>query len=197
MFRWTIDKEMHFEFGHRVYTQELNQEFSLCSKLQCRQLHGHSGLLKVFLAANELNNYMVTDFKHLKIFEKFIDDTIDHRFVMGINDPLRFNILPEIFDNKNDKTLIYHADYDYYTPNMEYFKPKFNDKDPKELAILEKLEGMVFVDFCPTSERLCQWWLEIADKMLAPLGVDVVRVEYWETKKSHCAYINPKFLKQS
>lgn len=53
-------------------------------------------------------------------------------------------------------------------------------------AIYEKYEGFILVDFVPTSENLCTWWLEVANEMLAGLGVKVVSVEYWETPKSHC-----------
>ena len=59
--------------------------------------------------------------------------------------------------------------------------PRFED-------FLLDFEGLVIVDFVPTSENLCQWWYEVANKMLNGLGIDVVAVEYWETPKSHCRY---------
>jgi 6-pyruvoyltetrahydropterin/6-carboxytetrahydropterin synthase len=53
---------------------------------------------------------------------------------------------------------------------------------------MEKYEGLILVDFVPTSENLCKWWHEVANKMLNDLGIEVVAVEYWETPKSHCRY---------
>ena len=46
---------------------------------------------------------MVTDFKHLNWFKQFIDDVLDHKFVLDINDPLFSTLLPQV--NKNE--LIY------------------------------------------------------------------------------------------
>ncbi len=53
---------------------------------------------------------------------------------------------------------------------------------------MEKYEGLIIVDFIPTSENICKFIYEVANKMLKELGIDVVAVEYWETPKSHCKY---------
>ena len=45
---------------------------------------------------------------------------------------------------------------------------------------------MVVVDFVPTSENISSWILQIAQKKMQKLGVEVVAVEFWETPKSHC-----------
>ena len=62
---WKISKEFEFCYGHRVWSQTLNTEFSLDGCLKCRHLHGHQGKILVYLEASELNDGMVTDFKHL------------------------------------------------------------------------------------------------------------------------------------
>ena len=51
------------------------------SCLACRHLHGHQGKVKLFLGANNLKHGMVTDFKHTNIFKKWLDDTLDHKFI--------------------------------------------------------------------------------------------------------------------
>ena len=69
--KWEISKEFDFCYGHRVWSQTLNIDFSLDACLKCRHLHGHQGKVIVYLESNELNNSMVTDFKHLNWFKKF------------------------------------------------------------------------------------------------------------------------------
>ena len=93
---WEISKEFDFCYGHRVWSQSLNVEFSLDSCLMCRHLHGHQGKVIVYLKSDSLKSGMVTDFKHLNWFKKFLDDVIDHKFIIDINDPLFKTLLPNI-----------------------------------------------------------------------------------------------------
>lgn len=196
---WTIDKQFDFCFGHRVWTQNLKPKFSLDNICACRHQHGHFGVLKLFLANNNLKENMVTDFKHLNIFKKFVDDVLDHKFVWDFNDPGHIHELPELYSEKLDSLnpkYFEKNEYGYRTIKqsvIDNIKSKYTQTKHQN-AIQEKLEGFVFVDFCPTSENLCKWWLEIAEKMLEDLNVNIVAVEYWETPKSHCRYLNPKFL---
>ena len=62
--------------------------------LACRHLHGHQGKIIVFLQSNELKNGMVTDFHHLNWFKLFLDNTLDHKFIIDIHDPLFATLLP-------------------------------------------------------------------------------------------------------
>jgi len=53
-FKWNIDKEFHFEMGHRVWAQKLEHEhLSLSTECACKHLHGHSYAIKVFLGADK------------------------------------------------------------------------------------------------------------------------------------------------
>ena len=196
--KWVIDKSFDFCFGHRVYTQELNTKYSLDGCLACRHLHGHQGKVKLFLGANDLNKGMVTDFKHTNIFKKWLDDIMDHKFIIDINDPLFENLAGDILlttDNNlpwyENLMVDYNSEYDYARPDLDHITnilSKLNISDAQKQALFEKYEGLIIVNFVPTSERLCQWWYEVANKMLNGLGIDVVAVEYWETPKSHCRY---------
>lgn len=183
---WTIDKQFDFCFGHRVWTQQLDTKYSLDGCTACRHLHGHQGLLKLFLRSTKLKNAMVTDFKHMNVFKKWVDDTLDHKFIMDLNDPLLSHECPELFrDGVFREDLIKKDDnYNFWRPN--YDELWYSHDTPECHAINEKYEGMIFVDFVPTSENLCVWWLDVANKMLDGLGIDVYSVEYWETPKSHC-----------
>ncbi len=196
--KWIIDKQFDFCFGHRVWSQELNTKYSLDGCLACRHLHGHQGKVKLFLGANDLNKGMVTDFKHTNIFKKWLDDIMDHKFIIDINDPLFENLAGNILlttDNNlpwyENLMVDYNSEYDYARPDLDHITDilsKLNISDAQKQALFEKYEGLIIVNFVPTSENLCKWWYEVANKMLNGLGIDVVAVEYWETPKSHCRY---------
>ena len=138
---------------------------------------------------------MVTDFKHLGWMKDFIDDVLDHKFIMDINDPLIPHEVPELigFDHTSgthsmpkkilDLEMCIAHDEGYWTPDFEYLQ---NVKMQLPPAVYEKYEGMVFVNFIPTSENLSAWLLKIARKKMAKLNVTVTAVEFWETPKSHC-----------
>ena len=196
--KWIIDKQFDFCFGHRVWSQSLDTKYSLDGCLACRHLHGHQGKVKLFLGANILEKGMVTDFKHTNIFKKWLDDIMDHKFIIDMNDPLFENLAGDILLT-SDKNLSwyenlmvdYNSEYDYARPDLDHITDilsELNISDAEKQAIHEKYEGLIIVDFVPTSENLCKWWYEVANKMLNDLGIDVVAVEYWETPKSHCRY---------
>lgn len=176
---YRIDKTFQCCYGHRVHNQILKESYSLDNKCVCRHLHGHQMTLKVGLEADNLENGMVTDFKHLNCIKKIVDDVIDHKFIMDINDPLFSDLFSQV---DVDLDLI---DYKFYKlVNLELFK-----KQPSH--IYEKLEGLVIVDFVPTSENLCKFFADIAKEALEGLLDNRVKlsfVEFWETPKSHCRY---------
>lgn len=200
--KWTIDKQFDFCFGHRVWSQALDTQYSLDGCLACRHLHGHQGKVKLFLGANELEKGMVTDFKHTNIFKKWLDDVMDHKFIIDMNDPLFDDMFSLIkldfnknwidFESENSNLLIdIVKDYKYAVPDLDHLDgiiTNLQKTNEEKLAIYEKFEGLIIVDFVPTSENLCKWWYNVANKMLNGLGIDVVAVEYWETPKSHCRY---------
>ena len=47
--KWEISKEFDFCYGHRVWSQTLNIDFSLDACLKCRHIHGHEGKVIVYL----------------------------------------------------------------------------------------------------------------------------------------------------
>lgn len=195
--KWTIDKSFDWCYGHRVWSQELNADFvgseGVC--LACRHLHGHQGKLKVMLEGKELERGMVTDFKHLGWMKNFIDDVLDHKMILDLNDPILEHEVPELMTYPftsgtgeppaagkvvNMHMLKPHKE-EYWTPMMTVL----TDKGVSQ-AVYEKYEGLVFVNFVPTSENLSAWLLRIAEEKMEKLGVKVVAVEFWETPKSHC-----------
>jgi 6-pyruvoyltetrahydropterin/6-carboxytetrahydropterin synthase len=200
--RHIIDKSFDFCYGHRVHNQQLDTRFTHNNDgcLACRHLHGHQGKIKVYLAEtipgiNIEKTGMVTDFKHLGWFKNFIDDVLDHKMILDINDPLNSENTIWVLDDdeKVDKECLIYFPEGYWIPDMSQIvesMKKFSDdplSEPRNKAIYEKYEGLVFVDFVPTSENLSAWLLEIAKNKMKELpNVEVVAVEYWETPKSHC-----------
>jgi 6-pyruvoyltetrahydropterin/6-carboxytetrahydropterin synthase len=215
--KFIIDKSFSFCYGHRVHNQRLDTKFTESGDacLACRHLHGHEGLVKVFLeedtdSTNVKDTGMVTDFKHLGWFKNFLDDTLDHKFIMDLEDPILYSELTHYshsFNTKNDyensslelvgiqttkdgvikgvrkDKLIKHDD-GFYTLDLNYL---INDGTPHENANFEKYEGIILVDFVPTSENLTAWLLSVVQKKMKDLsGVKVKAIEYWETPKSHC-----------
>ena len=178
--KWIIDKQFDFCYGHRVWSQSLQTEYSLDDCLMCRHLHGHQGKIKVFLEAQTLENGMVTDFKHLNWFKQWLDAVLDHKFIIDRSDPLFADMMSHyVSDGAMDEAKFFRHEAGYWTPRLEVVMGEIE-------AIGEKYEGMVIVDFVPTSENLCAWMLGIVEEKMKPLGVAVYSVQFWETPKSHC-----------
>lgn len=177
--RWEIAKEFHFEYGHRVWTQELDAALSLGAECACRHLHGHSGVMKLFLVGENLRQDMVFDFKNLEFMKKFVDSILDHKMILDINDPYTKDKFISLAVNQNTDLELHPEGY--YKINKAACEMWKSGPWPhrKEIA-----EGLVFVDFVPTSERICEWLYYIAQEKLTPHGVKVARVQFFETKKS-------------
>ena len=170
---WNISKQFDFCYGHRVWSQELNKDFALDECLKCRHLHGHQGKIIVHLESDKLQNGMVTDFKHLNWFKQFLDDTLDHKFIIDINDPLFCTLLPHYADKQNLVSL-----------PQGFMIPDLTKVKNESQHIKEMYEGYVIVDFVPTSENLSAWLLEIVAKKMATIGVIAISLEFYETPKS-------------
>ncbi|MEM5530056.1 6-carboxytetrahydropterin synthase [Gammaproteobacteria bacterium AS21] len=171
--KWDIAKEFDFCYGHRVWSQTLNPDFALDECLSCRHLHGHQGKVIVHLSADRLINGMVTDFKHLNWFKRFLDQTLDHKFILDINDPLFDTLLPH-FSDRNNLTL--HEE-GYYTPNLCLVQDQ-------PTHVIELYEGFILVDYVPTSENLSAWLLGVVQKKMQTINIEVSHLEFLETPKS-------------
>ena len=217
--KWMIDKQFSFCYGHRVWTQELHPEF--CEKndtqCKCRHLHGHEGLVHVFLEGTKLERGMVTDFKHLGWLKNFLDDNLDHKFVLDINDPIFCKLLNctsnkgtideaeglasglhfvngdmyiDVID-EDDPTKVFKSLrlVPVYVPGTEKIAGWNLDVSAlKDNAEREVYEGYFLVNFVPTSENFCKWLFDIVSAKMALLGVKVARVDWFETPKSRSSY---------
>ena len=177
---YQIDKQFDFCYGHRVWTQKLDSTFSLDNECACRRIHGHQGTIKIGLTADYLTAGMVTDFKHLNFFKKILDEHFDHKFICDVNDPLFRDIFSQIDDCELTGAIKDKEFYKIIDPNLLPYD--FSSE------LKEKYEGLVMVDFVPTSENLSKMFFEIVDSKIKSLGVNVAYVDFWETPKSHCRY---------
>lgn len=197
---WNIHKDIEFCYGHRTYTQRLNGKFSKDLKQSCRHYHGHEGKVTVYLTAGKLEDTgMVTDFRHLEWLKKFIDEYIDHQFIMDYNDPL-FNMFVKIpyetmigcqltdeeFRNAMRPVVIPDTDY---VIGWKMDCSQLTDEQ-KQTPYYEAVEGFTIVDFVPTSEHLSRWMANMVQARMKELGVTVSQLDWWETPKS-CSTYNP------
>ena len=183
---WIIDKTFEFCYGHRVWTQKLDGEYAADLKCACRHLHGHEGKMQVFLTPNRTGaghdkldaTGMVTDFRHLEWLKKWINEYIDHQFIIDKHDPLYNQIVGErglvpVLVPGTDYIAGWHLDLTGLaenTPEYEYY------------------EGFMIVDFVPTSEKLSAWVAEVVEVKMKKLGVRVHSIEWWETPKSRSVF---------
>jgi 6-pyruvoyltetrahydropterin/6-carboxytetrahydropterin synthase len=146
----------------------------------------------VILEGTELTKGMITDFKHLNWFKVFLDDVLDHKFIMDINDPLIVHEVPDYIGYNQESGTGLLGEKELNLSKCIHHIEGYWSLDLATLpagtiqAVVEKYEGMVFVDFVPTSENLAAWLLGIAQERMSLIGVDVTAVEFWETPKSHC-----------
>lgn len=171
---YRISKSFDFCYGHRVWSQELDATFSLTSCAACRHLHGHQAKVVVSLESATLQGGMVTDFAHLNWFKQFLDETLDHRFLIDRHDPLFATLLPHFANREN---LIIFPE-GYCLPDLGLLSGEARE-------IFELYESFVIVDFVPTSENLAAWLLKIIRERMRPLtSLRVVGVDFFETPKS-------------
>lgn len=184
---WKISKEFNFAYGHRVWVQRLQSEFALDRQCVCRHLHGHEAEVHVHLVGDELDPQgMVTDFLHLSWLKKFFDETVDHKFILDINDPLFENLVH--YSVRDVESLLIPV----YVPETDHVAGHL--LDIANIGVMpgtpeyEYYESFFIVNFIPTSENLSRWVYELVSPKMARIGVSVGEVEWWETKKSCARY---------
>lgn len=175
-----ITKDFECDYGHRVHNQTLDKEYSLDECLVCRHLHGHRMKLSVTLSAYTLTDDMVTDFKHLNWLKQFIDDVVDHKFIIDMNDPMFKVITGRDTDEVGIVT---------WEDLVEFGSFELDPTTPLENEILE---SFVVVDFVPTSENMSKWFFEIVEAKMEQLNVIVDSVVFQETPKSKAEFRRSK-----
>ena len=214
-YMWEINKSFSCDYSHRVYVQELSEEFCACgdTKTKCRRIHGHTGNIHLYVEGDVDHRGMVVDFKEMGFIGDFIDNQIDHRCVIDYNDPGFEQITHGTISFKEDGPHIIN-NKEVFFKKPEYFTFKHQDGSEQKLKLIPVLmEGVVagynidlsendqlsetqtdileswfIVDFVPTSERLCQFLYKLAQAKFDKLGVKVSKVLWQETPKSQAVY---------
>lgn len=173
---WTIDKTFEFCYGHRVWTQVLDGRFADDLKCACRHLHGHEGKVQIFLESPTLNAQgMITDFRHLEWLKKWLNNYVDHKFILDRSDPVKELLFPQL-----ELVPVEVPDTDLIVA--------YTAKSNPSSVLSEIFEGLLLVDFSPTSENLAKWLLELTQARMSILGVKVSRVDWYETPRSRSSY---------
>lgn len=202
---YEITKKFEFCYGHRVWTQQLEDGYSEDNRTVCRHLHGHEAVVEVTLRSDGLNKTgMVTDFRNLGWVKRLIDYHVDHKFILDVNDPQRDFIAQgtvSVRDNKPETiTALDQTSYDIIPLTIDSHVcgyivdiagegiPSLNIHVDRETPLEEIYSGLLFVDFVPTSENLAKWLYNIVDFKMKQLGVQVCSVTWNETPKSKAIY---------
>jgi 6-pyruvoyltetrahydropterin/6-carboxytetrahydropterin synthase len=178
--QYIITKDLEFSYGHRVWSQTLNGEYSNNLKTACRHLHGHEARVSISLSAPALTCGMVTDFRHLEWLKTFLNTFVDHQFIIDRNDPLYSRLLGNV---KLEPVQV---------PGRDLVAGYIVSADSySELTACEQemLEGFFVVDFVPTSENLSSWLARIVTDKMQNLGVSVQSVTWWETPRSRSQFV--------
>jgi len=94
---FSVSIEVNFCYGHRLMNHPG----------KCKNIHGHSVKAAITVTAGELDeNGMVCDFSNIKkVAKSYIDQEIDHNFLLYKDDPL----LPQLIEsNERHKVLDEH-----------------------------------------------------------------------------------------
>lgn len=191
-----ITKKINFVAGHRVHSQNLPKSLG---PNKCRFLHGHEYMLELFITSDLDESGMVLDFTFFNYLNDFIQRFIDHKFILDINDPL-FDSITGVTRNRLDwsKCLV------YYTITEIDGKIELVSTD-KEKSLFSKFnryyeefnnehkQSFIFVDFVPTAENLCNWFVKIFDRMktigLIPAKIQLSKIRLYETQKAYVELI--------
>jgi len=152
----TVTKEIRFEAAHRLRFH----------KGACRNIHGHSYLLRVTVSAMPKSKHpdpnMVIDFGVLK------------KVMLAVTHGEEFGDLPPI--QSWDHSVILHED-DYLAAVLRVATA--DQGEPINIVRLTRE---------PTVENMVEIFAGLFDRLLAPLGVEIEKVGLWETATSYAVW---------
>ncbi len=178
-----ISKEIEGDFGHRVWTQKLEEEFACTTSCKCKAIHGHRFKIVPEIASDKgLEHGRVTDFSHLAAFKNWVDEVIDHKLLMDIKDPVLGQMFP-----KMQYPLSALLGQGLLETGYLIKPPAIEDLSDSEKEIYE---GLTIVDFVPTAENICKWLAVDVLPRFLPKGIYVKNLTFYETPKSYARWEN-------
>ena len=181
-----ITKDFSFCYSHRVWSQTVDDEFTCGRRPKCRHIHGHEGNVSITLDGDIQEDGMLLDFTWLQWFKHWIDEYVDHKFIVDVNDPLLDEIVG-LDDPHRIMTYTQQLPLTEGAGNLPAFR--FDPQDEDSLGPV--LCGFVFVQFIPTSENLAAWVADIVAHKLSDRfsgHIYSVTVEWQETPTSVAKY---------
>ena len=118
------------------------------------------------------------DFLELGFVKQFIDEVLDHKFILDLSTP-NFKIITSLPDK-------HMLDLRAQIERKGYCQVGDSFRAPDD-GMQEHWESFVVVDFVPTSENICKWLHGLFQAQLGTIA-NVSAIELWETAKSHCRY---------
>jgi len=189
MGKWIVDKIIcEMDYGHNVWVQNLDEVLSCGSKPKCLHRHGHRGKVVAYLTSDEglisASENMVIDFNDMKIMTKWMDDTIDHKYLIDINDPANFDTFHHFWNNETntfkDDVLEWKEEGHWFIKEEYYMN--------MSQSMIDKYSSYVILPFVPTSENLAKWTYDVMSMKMNGVGVKVHKIEWYETPKSRATY---------
>lgn len=190
-----ITKRINFVAGHRVHSQNLPKSLG---PNKCRFLHGHEYMLELFITSDLDESGMVLDFTFFNYLNDFIQRFIDHKFILDINDPL-FDSITGVTSKLDWSRCLVHCTITEIDGKIELVSTD------KEKSLFSKFNGycegfsdehkqsFIIVDFVPTAENLCNWFVKIFDRMktigLIPAKIQLSKIRLYETQKAYVELI--------
>jgi 6-pyruvoyltetrahydropterin/6-carboxytetrahydropterin synthase len=153
------------------------------------------------MSGDDLERGMVTDFKHTGWLKNFIDQYLDHKFIIDRNDPHFNHMMNGHIEQDGDNVVFVSSDNtlneeEAVMPVVAVTIPGTDQVVGYELDVThlrdspakEIYEGYFVVNFLPTSEHLSKWIYDVAAVKMHKLGVHVSRVDWFETPKSRSTF---------
>jgi len=207
-----ISKEFSWAMGHRLTAQFLPE--GIFSK--CRMLHGHNYKMQILLGFTEeakdseiVQNFfshvgMVYDFTLLKPVKDFIDNFLDHRFMVPHDDLLveilteasyRFIPLDEFkyegftkaftftkFDRKPiNEAIMWRFTHELIDKTLSsppakltYGNVDFAEKEVKTAQFLEIIGGLLLTTFEPTAENMAVVFAKVIENLVNEVALDLL-----------------------
>jgi 6-pyruvoyl tetrahydropterin synthase/QueD family protein len=147
--KYTIVKSYEIEYAHRIHNQE--ETFENDNAALCRNIHGHSGKVKIFIESDTLYNGMVIDFTNLKIVKDYIMG-YDHSILISKNDPKleqlrkmsnRVHILKNTTSEEiatvmfNDLKTLLEPIFEKFNPQAKLVKLNFSETNNNAITVEE------------------------------------------------------------
>ena len=184
---WIIDKVVgEFDYGHNVWVQNLDEVLSCGSEPKCLRQHGHRGKVIAYLTADKglisANSNMVIDFNDMKIMTKWIDSTLDHNYLIDINDPGCEDTFHHFWkEGVIDPAVLIWKEEGHWIINPDAYKDMSGH-------LYNKYRSFIILPFVPTSENLAKWMYDVMTDKMKSTGVKVHKIEWYETPKSRATY---------